>query len=319
MKKALAISLISGLSLTCGAQNSPLNVNSQTTQSAISITSTVGQGAALRLQRYNNSSDSYVFETGAYGDLRLHVNGNTNPPLIAFKTDGKIGVGTGSPRSALEVIGNQGLDWLESGNKGSGLVTIGSIGGNGSLFINTPTHNSYYSSGLGIDGSYDNTNRISQVNIKAFGVKYLSWSSVLAFHVSNGTNTLEAMRINNQGNVGIGTNDPKGFKLAVDGKVWATEVQVALTNPGPDYVFEPQYNLRPLDDLKAYIEQEKHLPEIPSAKEMEADGINVADMNMLLLKKVEELTLYLIALKEENDTIKAELERQNKVISAAQK
>ncbi|HEY8934058.1 MAG TPA: hypothetical protein VIM65_02520 [Cyclobacteriaceae bacterium] len=206
-------------------------------------------------------SNFYTFETGAGAndDLRLHVNGNWSTPLMSFKTDGKIGIGTGSPRSAIEIVGSQGIDWLESTNKGTGLATIGSTGAAGSLFINTPTHDPYYSSGLGIDGSYDATNRISQVNLKSFGVKYSSWGSVLAFYTSNGTSLNEAMRINNLGNVGLGTSDPKSFKLAVNGKLWATEVQVALTNPGPDYVFETNYPLPTIDEVRAYIVANKHL------------------------------------------------------------
>jgi hypothetical protein len=101
------------------------------------------------------------------------------------------------------------------------------------------------------------------------------------------------------GNVGIGTTNPGSFKLAVEGKIWAKEVQVALTNPGPDYVFEPTYNLKPLAEIETYIKENKHLPEVPSAKEMEANGVQLGEMNMLLLKKVEELTLYVIELKKE--------------------
>jgi hypothetical protein len=118
------------------------------------------------------------------------------------------------------------------------------------------------------------------------------------------------------GSVGIGTTDPGSFKLAVNGKIWATEIQVALTNPGPDYVFEKSYNLPNLEDVKFYIDQNKHLPEVPSAKEMEADGVNVGEMNMLLLKKIEELTLYVIQMnnkmnemKEENNKLKDRIQK----------
>ncbi|GHM99813.1 hypothetical protein WSM22_13030 [Cytophagales bacterium WSM2-2] len=299
------------------SQNSPLTVNNTSGQAVLSLTSGVGYGSMLALQRFNNTSNYYTFEAGAGSndDLRLTVNGNWPVPVLSFKTDGKIGAGTASPRSVFEIAGSQAIDWQETASKGSGLLTVGSIGTGGSLFINTPTHDSYYSSGLGIDGSYDATNRVSQVNIKSFGVKYLSWSSTLAFHVSNGTSLNEAMRINNAGNVGIGTTDPKSFKLAVNGKIWGTEVQVALTNPGPDYVFEKDYHLLSLDEVHSYIEKNKHLPEVPSAKEMEVNGVNVGDMNMLLLKKVEELTLYMIELKKENAQMKEENERQNKLIN----
>jgi hypothetical protein len=108
------------------------------------------------------------------------------------------------------------------------------------------------------------------------------------------------------GKVGIGTTIPDA-KLTVKGKIHAEEIKVDLAVPAPDYVFEKNYNLRPLSDVKRYIEQNKHLPEIPSARQMEEEGIQVGDMQMSLLKKIEELTLYLIEQKEEIKLLKQEL------------
>ena len=107
----------------------------------------------------------------------------------------------------------------------------------------------------------------------------------------------------NSGNVGIGTTTPDA-KLAVNGQVHATEVKVTIAVPGPDYVFDKDYKLTPLEDIKNYIDQNKHLPEVPSAKEMEVNGIQLGEMNMLLLKKIEELTLYVIELKREITDLK---------------
>jgi len=108
------------------------------------------------------------------------------------------------------------------------------------------------------------------------------------------------------GNLGIGTASPDA-KLAVKGTVHANEVKVDLNVPGPDYVFADNYQLPTLNELKTYIDQHKHLPEVPSSAAMEANGINLGEINMLLLKKVEELTLYVIELNRKLDS-------QNKLI-----
>ncbi|WP_421876449.1 hypothetical protein [Marinoscillum sp.] len=115
--------------------------------------------------------------------------------------------------------------------------------------------------------------------------------------------------IDGSGRVAIGTNSPDA-KLTVKGNIHAEEVKVDLNVPGPDYVFEEDYDLLSLDELKEYITVHKHLPEVPSAKEMDTNGINLSEMNMLLLKKVEELTLHQIELmsliKEDRELIKAQ-------------
>lgn len=94
--------------------------------------------------------------------------------------------------------------------------------------------------------------------------------------------------------------------LKVDGAgVETIEAKVQATVAAPDYVFEDSYNLRSLDEVEAYIEENKHLPEIPSAAEFEANGIKLGEMSFDLLKKVEELTLYMIEMKKENEELKA--------------
>jgi hypothetical protein len=93
-------------------------------------------------------------------------------------------------------------------------------------------------------------------------------------------------------------------KLAVDGSIEAKEVKITSA-PGADFVFDEDYYLRDLQEVESFIKENKHLPEIPSATEMEASGVNLAEMNKLLLMKVEELTLYMIELRNEINTLKA--------------
>ena len=97
------------------------------------------------------------------------------------------------------------------------------------------------------------------------------------------------------GNVGIGTSDTKGYKLAVNGKIRTQEIKVEAAN-WPDYVFAEDYQLPSLQETERHIKDKGHLPGIPSAKEVDANGINLGEMNAKLLQKIEELTLYIIDL-----------------------
>ncbi|MFI0431487.1 hypothetical protein ACGLWY_18605, partial [Mariniflexile sp. HMF6888] len=108
----------------------------------------------------------------------------------------------------------------------------------------------------------------------------------------------------NTGNVGIGTNIPDS-KLTVKGSIHSEEVKVDLSVPAPDYVFKSGYNLTPLQKLQEYIITHGHLPNMPSAKDMETHGIELGIMNMKLLEKIEELTLYI--LQQENRIKKLEV------------
>ena len=90
------------------------------------------------------------------------------------------------------------------------------------------------------------------------------------------------------------------------GKFEAKEIKVTLT-PTADFVFEEQYNLPNLQVVEKFIKENKHLPEIASADEMKKEGINLSEMNIKLLQKIEELTLYVI---EQNKHMK-ELKSEN--------
>ena len=116
---------------------------------------------------------------------------------------------------------------------------------------------------------------------------------------------------NLEGNVGIGTENPDA-KLAVNGTIHSKEVKVDLTVPAPDYVFASDYKLKDLKEVEKYIKENSHLPEIPSAKEFEKSGINLSEMNMALLKKVEELTLYTIEQQKNTEKLMKIIEEQSR-------
>jgi len=117
------------------------------------------------------------------------------------------------------------------------------------------------------------------------------------------------MRINANGNVGIGTASPY-YKLDVAGIVRAREVVINL-NTGADFVFDEDYQLRPLSEVERFITANKHLPEIASESEMIENGVGMAEMQIKLLQKVEELTLYVIQQQKEIEELKRELRDKN--------
>ncbi len=86
------------------------------------------------------------------------------------------------------------------------------------------------------------------------------------------------------------------FRIYGDGKVYATEINVKLSSDFPDYVFEGDYELKTLNELKDYLKENGRLPNMPSANDVKKNGLNLGETNRLLVEKVEELTLYLIQL-----------------------
>jgi len=117
------------------------------------------------------------------------------------------------------------------------------------------------------------------------------------------------IRLIENGNVGIGATNPDS-KLTVAGKIHAQEVKVTVrAGEVPDYVFANDYKLKSLKEVEDYIKLNSHLPEIPSAMEIEKNGLMLAEMNLMLLKKIEELTLYTIELNKKNLDLEKRLEK----------
>lgn len=95
-------------------------------------------------------------------------------------------------------------------------------------------------------------------------------------------------------NIGIGTSNTQGYKLAVNGPAVFTRVVVKQQSNWPDYVFEPGYKLRPLPEVEEYVHAHHHLPDVVTEDEVKDKGLDVGEQEKTLLKKVEELTLYAI-------------------------
>jgi len=129
--------------------------------------------------------------------------------------------------------------------------------------------------------------------------------AALVFTTDDGGNREEKMRISGNGNVGIGTTNPQS-KLAVNGTIKAKEVTVT-TSGWPDFVFEESYKLPSLDHVDSYIRENKHLPDVPSAKQIEEDGLSMAEMMAKQMQKIEELTLYVITQNKKIERLEREL------------
>ena len=103
--------------------------------------------------------------------------------------------------------------------------------------------------------------------------------------------------------------------LRVTGKIATTEVCVTPTAAWCDYVFEKDYKLMPLKDLGKYVTENKHLPEIPTTAEVAKSGVNIGEINVLYLKKIEELTLYVLQQQKQLELQQKQFETQQAQIN----
>lgn len=215
---------------------------------------------------YNNNGDGSVFigyQAGYYetGNDKLYIaNSSTTTPLIGgdFST-GKVGIGTASPDEKLDVTGNI---------KATGFI------------LPTGAQLNYVLT--------SDANGVASWQPSAGGSGSL-WTTN-GSNISN-TNTTGWVCI---GNTSIATSDPAGnFKLYVDGGIRARKVKVDQST-WPDYVFEKDYQLPRLSDVDLFIQNNKHLPGIKSAAEINKEGLDLGENQAALLQKIEELTLYII-------------------------
>jgi hypothetical protein len=208
--------------------------------------------------------------------------------MLSFKasrynfTNGNVGIGTINPLHKLHVVDGNILisRTVNGGAPGStnGMIMFGSSDvGNGTSYGEWAIE-------------YLNNNQ------EGYGLNFAkAWAALPGFNY--------ALFLGNNGNVGIGTKNAQS-KLTVNGAILCEEVKVIADVPDADYVFEKDYNLAPLSEVETFIKENKHLPNIPSAQEFKDNGYKVGEMDGMLLRKVEELTLYIIELEKQIKELK---------------
>lgn len=118
------------------------------------------------------------------------------------------------------------------------------------------------------------------------------------------------MTLTTSGNLGLGTGSP-AEKLSVNGNILSKKVKVTQTG-WADYVFEPSYKLPPLAEVEQFIKRKKHLPDVPSAEQIQREGNDLGETQVILLKKIEELTLYVIDQNKRIQLLESQLQQANK-------
>ena len=223
--------------------------------------------------------------------LTLGLSAQQWNQLGDYKIKGKVGIGTSTPSQKLSIVGGNLSIW----NWENATIYSGA-------------HNLYFS---GFDKGYAHkvyTFRPAWGTIgSTFSCLQLQTADTKGEYTTRIKLHSSGISYFNGGNVGIGTTDPGSYKLAVKGKVGCGELVVTDVSKWADFVFDSNYDLMSLSELDAFIKENKHLPEIPTTKEVSENGVSVGEMNAKLLQKIEELTLYVIELKNENI-------KQNKII-----
>ncbi len=236
----------------------------------------------IEIENNNSPSSNIFFKTtnvGGGAKVRMKIN-----------AVGNVGIGTTSPIAKLDVVGDGKIGslsnryYLRIASKEWPEIRFQTPLSDRKIRIGAAHEtNSHY--GIGEGDFY----------------VYTSTANSMPLIVNkNGNVSL----VKKKGNVGIGTTTPDA-KLTVKGNIHTQEVKVDLNGAvAPDYVFKEDYKLKSLDQVQAYINKNGHLPNIPSAAEMEKEGVLLKEMNLKLLEKIEELTLYTLEQQKEIERLK---------------
>jgi hypothetical protein len=208
-----------------------------------------------------------------------------------------VGIGTETPEYNLDVIGisqSQGIRLKD--NTGVTYLKNVSSGSKNCLVLE----------GDFTSLNFSDANASGTHNNGIWGIEYNPGAEGLNFWRPDLGGGNWALFLGNDGNVGIGTQNAP-YKLSVDGAIGARLVRVEL-DTWSDHVFEEDYKMLSIEELDKYVKVNKHLPNVPSEKEVLENGIDLGQTDAILLEKIEELALYIIQLKKENEKMKNDIE-----------
>ncbi|RYF87350.1 MAG: hypothetical protein EON98_00780 [Chitinophagaceae bacterium] len=265
-----------------------------------------------------NSSSNTTLANIMYSDGKLKLNHGATAGNDFVINGSSIGLGTDDPQEKLHIVGGNvqinsfnPVIKLQQANVDKGFVDLssddfrlGTFAGNtaGSVRVRV---NGQERMNISPDGT---TNLVNGLDASLTSNGFLMLGSASASNIvidnneilSRNNGIAATLTLQNEGGaVRIGNATvPAGYRLGVSGKVICEELRVKLSSNWPDYVFSKNYKLLPLTDLQRFIQQNNHLPNIPSAFEVEKNGIAVGEMQKKLVEKIEELTLYILELEQ---------------------
>lgn len=286
------------------------------------------------LAPYENTNISYLqsrrLNNQGTTELRLRTYNNGNlTEAMSLQGNGNIGIGNIYPKARVHITGTYGTNWTanvpdnallmiggQDENFEGQVINFKNPSTNGGSTVYPDGQEIFWWSADILFGRYKNYAKWSFKENHGGGLGS-STKDILYAKLIDGsghTNLDKIVLAPDAGNVAIGTNDPRGYKLAVNGSAIFTSAKVKLEQNWPDYVFKRDYQLLSLAELEKFIQQNNHLPEIPSAAEVAKEGLDLGGNQAALLKKIEELTLYIIEQNKEMQQMKTKMkELENKV------
>lgn len=236
-----------------------------------------------------------------FSSITTQAQWTTNPAGHAINNNpGNIGINTTTPDQLVTIVGGdlkiiETDDYSKSSDKNSADIYLESKNGG---VLNIVQHVDY--SGISIGGTSPEL-RVGDTFDRTNACTFFK----------NGSLAIGAIDFNNH------LARPAGYRLFVKDGIMTEKLKIALVNSSQwaDFVFNKDYKLMPLGQVEKFVKANHHLPGIPSANEVAENGIDVAQMESKLLQKVEELTLYMIELKKENE----ELKKRMKAVEASKK